>query len=499
MDIKTVSNWHDGSFCLLRNGKIEKHVIAERVNHIKHSQVCDKSSSYFDENLTDAIFSRVESSHHIFHAAHSFYDSGFNKAVCVIIDGMGSHVKINTPHFKKGTYGRESISVYLFEYPNKFTELYKEIVVPFDCNLYYKDLNVKITSNISPGLMFQKTCESIGMKWYDAGKLMSMASYGENNIDIEDSFFIGSDLRDFKLNYKLDTFQNKCDFAKSLQLKCQERVKNIILDSIEKSKCKNICMSGGYFLNCVSNTFVQRNLPKDVRTFIEPICGDDGISIGLAKLNWYEKTRSKKKIPLKNIYFGKPQVIDIEGEKVTPKKVAHLLADKKVIGIFQSRSESGPRSLGNRSLLYDPRDPNGRDKINKVKSRENYRPLAATVLQEHAHEWFDMCGMKESPYMLYTFDVLSDKVPAITHVDNTCRVQTLKKNFNKHYYDLIHEFYKITNIPMVMNTSLNLAGDTIVETIDDVLFTLNNSEIDYIYFPETSVLVSKDILNTIIG
>ena len=102
-----------------------------------------------------------------------------------------------------------------------------------------------------------------------------------------------------------------------------------------------------------------------------------------------------------------------------------------------------------------------------------------------------MCGLEESPYMLYTLDLLSVKVPAVNHVDNTCRVQTLERNFNKHYYELIKEFYEITDIPMVLNTSLNLAGDTIVETVDDALDTLRNSEIDYIYFPETSTLVSN--------
>ena len=160
MDVKTISDGHDGSLCLLRNGKVERHFAAERVNHVKHSKVCEKSIEYFGEDLTNVAVSKIESSHHIFHAAHSFYDSGFPQAICVIVDGMGSHVQLNTPHFAKGTYGRESISVYYFEYPNKFVEVYREVVVPFDCNLYYKDLNMKVTSNISPGLMFQKTCES---------------------------------------------------------------------------------------------------------------------------------------------------------------------------------------------------------------------------------------------------------------------------------------------------------------------------------------------------
>ena len=134
---------------------------------------------------------------------------------------------------------------------------------------------------------------------------------------------------------------------------------------------------------------------------------------------------------------------------MTPNDVAHILADRKVVGIFQSRSESGPRALGNRSILYDPRDPHGRDKINKLKGREDYRPLAATVLHEHAHRWFDMCRLKESPYMLYSLDVLSDKVPAICHVDNTCRVQTLKKSFNEHYYNCLLYTSELPTTPYV--------------------------------------------------
>tara|TARA_Y100000022_G_scaffold94974_1_gene81895 strand:+ start:257 stop:1729 length:1473 start_codon:yes stop_codon:yes gene_type:complete len=489
MKIITGSDCHDGSLCLLKNGKVEMHVTAERINHLKHSNVCGDSMKYFGEDEKDLQYTKLEDSHHIFHAAHSFYDSGFHKAVCVVIDGMGSNVPLSEPLFTSGSYGRESISVYQIEYPCKIELIYSEIIAPFKCDLSYG--NYRVTSNSNPALMFQKTCESIGMKWYDAGKLMAMASYGKDVVDIKDEWFYGNDLRNIKLSKKLETFKDQCDFAKSLQVRSQERVKNIILEMIEKTGCKNVCMSGGYFLNCVSNTFVQKHLPKDVNTFIEPICGDDGVSIGLAKLMWYQTTQSKTIIPLKNNYLGRKQKINVKGKRVSPKDVAQLLSDGKVVGIFQSRSESGPRALGNRSLLYDPRDPNGRDKINKLKGRESYRPLAATVLQEHTHKWFDMCGLEESPYMLYTLDVLSDKVPAVNHVDNTCRVQTLKRNFNKHYYDLIKEFYKITDVPMLLNTSFNLAGDTIVETVDDALNTLKSSEIDYIYFPETSTLVSS--------
>ena len=190
-------------------------------------------------------------------------------------------------------------------------------------------------------------------------------------------------------------------------------------------------------MNCVSNSYIRKNLPKDIKIIIEPICGDSGVAVGLAKLCWYDETKSRRINPLKTVYNGVKREIDVEGEKTTFKEIAQLLSEGKVVSIFQSRSECGPRALGNRSILYDPRDPDGRNKINTLKRREDYRPLAATVLYEHAKKWFDMSFIDESPYMLYNFDVLSDKVPAICHVDNTCRIQTLKKPFNKNFYQFI--------------------------------------------------------------
>lgn len=489
------SNGHDGSIALVVDGQLKKHVTAERINHIKHSSVDSDTRKYFgnDWHDNDLGISVLSECHHLFHAAHAFYDSGFKKSLCIVVDGMGSHVELNSHNFLKGSYGRESMSAYIMEYPAKNDLVYREICVPFECDLMTDYLKTYVQNTISPALMFQVTCKSWGMNWYDAGKIMAMASYGTFSKKILESdslFEIGDNLHDIKLNYKAETFEEKCNFAKTLQVVCQDRVRLFISKAIEYSGVKDICMSGGFFLNCVSNSYIQQNLPDDCRTFIEPVSGDDGISIGLSKLMWYEETQSTKRYPLKNIYNGIPQELNVEGDKTTPKEVAKLLDQGKVVAIFQSRSESGPRALGNRSILYDPRDSDGRDKINKLKGREDYRPLAATVLQQHAHKWFDMIGLKESPYMLYALKVLSDKVPAISHVDDTCRVQTLKRSQNRHYYDLINEFYKLTKVPMVLNTSFNLAGDTIVETLDDAIRTLNNSDIDYLYIPERRILIS---------
>jgi carbamoyltransferase len=163
--------------------------------------------------------------------------------------------------------------------------------------------------------------------------------------------------------------------------------------------------------------------------------------------------------------------------------------------LFQGRAEGGPRALGNRSILFDPRRQDGKDFVNRVKRREWFRPFAGSVMEEHANEWFDMAGMQSSPFMMYAVDVRNDKIaqiPAVTHVDNTCRVQTVNPEQNAHYYELIQEFHKLTGVPLLFNTSFNLAGQPLVETMIDALVTLFNSDIEYLYMPDIGKLVKKN-------
>ena len=184
----------------------------------------------------------------------------------------------------------------------------------------------------------------------------------------------------------------------------------------------------------------------------------------------------------------------IGGDTVNTMQVAKLIEQQKIVAIFQGRSEAGPRALGNRSILYDPRDPDGKDRINKVKHRESFRPFAGSVLLPHAHKWFDMAGLDESPFMMYALDALPhthDKIPAILHVDNTCRVQTVSLHDNSNYYQLIDSFYQRTDVPILFNTSFNLAGEPLVETPEDAIECFECSDIDYLYFPEVQKLRGK--------
>jgi len=204
------------------------------------------------------------------------------------------------------------------------------------------------------------------------------------------------------------------------------------------------------------------------------------------------------------LYLGperKYSIKDIEqlcdGQKTTLKdsndnEIAELLTKKNIVAVFQGKSENGPRALGNRSLLFDPTFKDGKDFVNTVKNREYFRPFAGTILKEHVHDWFDLRGMDESPHMMYAVNCkegVHEKIPAIIHVDGTCRIQTVTKEQNENYYNLIKTFYEKTGIPIIFNTSFNLGGEPLVETLEDAVRTLKNSKIEYLYLPEYKKLI----------
>ena len=553
-----VSRVHNSAVTLLKNGKLVFHLENERLSNIKYDgypfHSLAKLAEYVDhvdnlcmagvhklvpvENFTDhdvyttfithlnknfysksiAVHDLWEH-HHKLHAACAFYNSGFTEAVCIIKDGMGSDYSITDPRFIPGTYGRESGSTFLATYPAIFELVDKSVIVPFKADIIV-DKCVRLSDSPSEGHAFQLTSKHFGFHALDGGKVMGMSSYGTNKstfppIIIDDklnaslfeikeegvsNMYLSSDLM-AKLP---DDFQTRADFAYKLQQETQKEVKRYILEMVKKTKCKNVVLSGGYFLNCVANYAILQDLPDDIKIYVEPISSDAGTSIGAAKYIWHSTTNDRTIRPQQSIYYGLNHnytelsiVSKLTNEtysKVTPAEVAQLLADKNIVALYQGRSEAGPRALGNRSILYDPRDPNGKDHVNTVKNREWFRPFAGTILYEKTNDWFDMRGLDESPYMMFAVDVLKDKqniVPAITHVDGTCRVQTLKQEVNPHFYNLIQEFDRITSVPILFNTSFNLAGDCIVETIDDALRTIRNSNINYLYLPEFNLLISK--------
>jgi len=426
---------------------------------------------------------------------------------------MGSEYPITDSNFKSGSYGREISSVFEGSYPDTFYQVEREVYVPFDCD--YTSDNVTYTNTISEGLAFQKTAKHFGFHELDAGKVMGMASYGKSDPNVPPIYVDNkinptlfnnelSTTKEVTLNIKnypyLDTddFQIQANFARALQEATQHKVLNDIIRLVEKTGHNNVCLSGGYFLNCVANYYYKKRLPKNINLYIEPISSDAGTSFGAAKYLHHTSTKDTTKRPLKTLYTGLQYTLTLDDiqtttyENTDAKTVANLIADGNIVAMYQGRSEGGPRALGNRSILFDPRNPNGKDIVNTVKNREWFRPFAGTILLEKVNDWFDMAGLNESPYMMYAVDTLKNKIdsiPAINHIDNTCRVQTLTQKQNPNFYKLIQEFESITQVPILFNTSFNLAGDCIVETIQDAIDTVQKSKIDYLYVPELGVLI----------
>ena len=164
-------------------------------------------------------------------------------------------------------------------------------------------------------------------------------------------------------------------------------------------------------------------------------------------------------------------------ENTEPCDIANLLLDNNIICVFNGRSESGSRALGNRSLIFNPKISSNKDMVNEIKGREKFRPLACSILLDEVKNWFHMNEIEESPFMTYSFDVKKEKkqlIPSVIHVDDTCRIQTVTKENNFNYYSIIESFFKLTNIPLVGNTSFNLAEEPIVETIEDAIKTIYN-------------------------
>ena len=256
------------------------------------------------------------------------------------------------------------------------------------------------------------------------------------------------------------------DLAFTLQKFTIDKIKQFVYPL---KSCNNICLAGGVAYNGYMNEEFTKHYEN---VFVPPTVGDEGQSLGTYQHANYILNNNKHKT---NTFAG----VDynyIGNEEVNLKEVAQAIANGKIVGWFQGKSESGNRALGNRSILADPRNPNIKNIINQtIKKREDFRPFAPAVLEEHFKEYFDTNS--PSPYMSRICKVKSIKVPGITHVDGTARVQTVNKNFNEKFYNLINEFYKITGIPMLLNTSFN-CQEPIVETPEDAIKTFNKTNLD---------------------
>ena len=282
----------------------------------------------------------------------------------------------------------------------------------------------------------------------------------------------------FEFDWKsyTDEIKHKMDVAATVQ-QVLEQVSLEVVNNLE-DRTENLCLSGGSFLNCNANSKIVKE-SKFKNFHIYPACGDDGTSVGAALyVSHHILNQPRHDYKQKDLcYTGKDYEID------TPDydQIAQELSNGKIIGWFQGRSEYGPRALGNRSIIADPRNPHTRDIINHVvKKREWFRPFAPVVLEEYYQDWFDF--PIPSPYMLYTAQVKQpEKIPAVTHVDGSARFQTISEETNPHYYNLVKAFYKLTGVPVLLNTSLNGNGEPMLETPEEAINFFKNSHLDMMF------------------
>ena len=477
--------------------------------------------------------------HHKTHAACAFYRSGFDDAVAVVADGAGSLLPMNFEDKPVSTFEVESI--YNCSYPFQFDLLYKHYatsdsipttsIAELPNSRWGEEGSHEAVISDCPGItkVYEAVSEYCGFEGIEAGKTMGLFPYGKPNKEIPPLFvnvgntsianrnlfsprypssaIVNHTLVPFlagSSDNDLSLLENRRDLAYACQKETQDQLVNLIRKAVKMSGKKNVVLSGGYGLNCVANYYYLNKLKDDgINLYVEPISNDGGTAIGGALLYYYTSTASIEKQP-PDVYLG-PQytytesqikaAVEVAGGELTDatnSDVVKLLREKNIVTIFQGRSENGPRALGNRSVLFDPTFEDGKDFVNSVKHREYFRPFAGTILQDHVHGWFDLRGMESSPHMMYAVNCkpgVKEKIPGIIHVDGTCRIQTVTREENKHYYELIEEYYKVSGVPIIFNTSFNLGGEPLVETLEDAITTLEKSDIEYLYMPEYGKLI----------
>ena len=455
--------------------------------------------------------------HHLAHAAGAYFNSGFDKSLVLVVDGSGSLDKISF----------EAESVYLAE-GLKFKEIYKNFIKLFPeerdlpkererLKKLHPTAEVHRESMMGLGYLYSAGAVMMGETALQAGKAMGLSAYGESNqTHITKDYFVNDMLfqcREVNLlfyGYGPDNFRDiaqevfgkkgitvadeitrenykpYADYAKSVQTDTQNVIISLVRKVLSATGVKKLCFTGGYAMNIITNNLLVETFP-DVEFYFEPMATDLGISVGTAMLHWRMRTKDLTPRPLTTTAFHgwKYDLSEYKGEEVDLQGVARLLQEQKSVAVYYGHAEAGQRALGNRSILYTACDPKGREVVNRIKKREWYRPFAASVLEEDAHLFFDI--KTYSPFMTQCYKVKDIPIPSVTHIDNTCRVQTVTSG---HLYDLLLELKKLTGYGIILNTSLNLAGEPLVETPQQALDVLAKSDLDYVWFPEIKQLIS---------
>lgn len=429
--------------------------------------------------------------HHLSHFFKACVDSGFTEGRVFVIDGRGSDW-----YFDDHTQGYETCSVFDFK-PNEIKCIYKNIftksVSSKKINIYHNPYYNYIFQKINPYFYSEETVFNINNSFdlghiyetmsarfgyqYEEGKFMGLTAFGKSKDEYYNKLS----------NNLLDQIPKDYDGAATVQKYFEDKY----LELIKKFKHNNMIFTGGTALNVVNNYKIKKAFPNS-NLYFEPLCGDEGNSIGAAYLGSY--LSGENLLRNKSLYIGTTiknfdeTLNDNESiiKNVEIDQIIKILIKGEVVGLIQGKAEAGPRALGNRSLLLDPTIKNCKDKMNDIKKREKFRPFACSVLEENVKEYFDLDCL--SPNMMLAPQATTKAktlIPGLVHNDGTCRVQTVNQNENEILYLLLKNF----KVPVLMNTSFNLAGYPMVETFKDILFSIRNSSLKYVYFADYKKLL----------
>jgi len=459
------------------------------------------------------------SEHHLSHAASAFLCSPFKEAAILTCDGVGEWATTTLGIGKADWDGKNKNEIKILE----------EIRFPHSLGLLYSVFTAFLGFRINEGEYKVMGMSAFGQPRYvdriyelikvnpDGSFRLNMKyfsyhysprySFNKNFMKLfgrprtpEARFVIGKDSFIYDnvpiTQEEIKENERFADIASSIQKVTEDILIKIANYLYKRTKLKKLCMAGGVALNCVANYKVLKETPFD-EIFIQPAAGDSGAALGAALYIWHCLLNKKRGFIMKHVYWGKSyshkkikEFLNKEGivykehnnEDNLIECICNALINQKIVGWFQNRFEWGPRALGHRSILADPRSPKMKDIVNlKIKFREPFRPFAPSVLYEFTDLIFDIEHIKEQfpfKFMLYTIPVRNNLMPAATHIDRTSRIQIINKDTNLLYYKLVETFYKKTGIPAILNTSFNLKGEPIVNTPQDALNTFKKSGMD---------------------
>lgn len=424
-----------------------------------------------DQEIPDEKFVQVK--HHLSHAAATFFSSGFREALILTIDGYGEE---ESSLWGIGQ-GNRILPCGSIDLPTSLGLLYQIISVFLGFRAFGDEYKVMGLSSYGQAEAFLPLFEELIEPCSDGAYRINQLSRPDLSSWLKEKFGTVSDRNEFS--------QKKADIAAALQ-QCLERVLLRQLSVLkEEHKLKKLCIAGGVGLNACANGAILRSGLFD-EVYFQPAAGDDGAGLGAAKYVHHQTCQNSGGEPVRHVFWGpnyqssavenllrKTEGINWRKEPHIEEVAATKLEQGCILGWFQGRMEMGPRALGARSILADPRKPELRDKINAlIKRREEFRPFAPSVLRKEASIYFQIPADLDSPYMLATFATQENKrhlIPAVVHVDGSARLQTVDRVFNPRYYRLLECFFERTGIPLVLNTSFNRAGEPIVNSPENAL------------------------------